>query len=85
MHSSGQHLQQDGADPTVGIVNTIKQLDKMTNRCWIGAGISEIGIVYTYYSLIFLNVLRRDKIGGTWDLFKYPGIRSDSDMYTLGV
>ena len=26
----------------------------------------------------------RDKIGGTWDLFKYPGIRSDSDMYTLG-
>ena len=27
---------------------------------------------------------RRDRLGGTWDLFKYPGIRSDSDMYTLG-
>ena len=27
---------------------------------------------------------RREKIGGTWDLFKYPGIRSDSDMHTLG-
>ena len=27
---------------------------------------------------------RRDAIGGTWDLFRYPGIRSDSDMYTLG-
>ncbi|MEA2349849.1 MAG: monooxygenase, partial [Thermoleophilaceae bacterium] len=26
----------------------------------------------------------RDTIGGTWDLFRYPGIRSDSDMYTLG-
>src|SRR3954447_4625138 len=26
----------------------------------------------------------RDGIGGTWDLFKYPGIRSDSDMFTLG-
>src|SRR5690625_2073792 len=26
----------------------------------------------------------RDNIGGTWDLFRYPGIRSDSDMYTLG-
>ena len=26
----------------------------------------------------------RDAIGGTWDLFRYPGIRSDSDMYTLG-
>src|ERR1700727_1616552 len=26
----------------------------------------------------------RERSGGTWDLFKYPGIRSDSDMYTLG-
>jgi cation diffusion facilitator CzcD-associated flavoprotein CzcO len=26
----------------------------------------------------------RDCIGGTWDLFRYPGIRSDSDMFTLG-
>src|SRR5450759_4064674 len=26
----------------------------------------------------------RERIGGTWDLFRYPGIRSDSDMYTLG-
>jgi monooxygenase len=26
----------------------------------------------------------RDSIGGTWDLFRYPGVRSDSDMYTLG-
>ena len=26
----------------------------------------------------------RDRVGGTWDLFRYPGIRSDSDMYTLG-
>ena len=27
---------------------------------------------------------RRENLGGTWDLFKYPGIRSDSDMFTLG-
>ena len=27
---------------------------------------------------------RRDCVGGTWDLFRYPGIRSDSDMHTLG-
>ena len=26
----------------------------------------------------------RDVIGGTWDLFRYPGVRSDSDMYTMG-
>src|SRR3546814_13435152 len=28
--------------------------------------------------------LRREQLGGTWDLFRYPGIRSDSDMHTLG-
>jgi monooxygenase len=27
---------------------------------------------------------RRENLGGTWDFFKYPGIRSDSDMYTFG-
>ncbi len=26
----------------------------------------------------------RERMGGNWDLFRYPGIRSDSDMYTLG-
>ena len=26
----------------------------------------------------------RERIGGTWDLFRYPGVRSDSDMFTLG-
>ena len=33
---------------------------------------------------VLLNLEGRDSIGGTWDLFKYPGIRSDSDMHTLG-
>ena len=32
----------------------------------------------------FVLLEGRDTIGGTWDLFRYPGIRSDSDMYTLG-
>ena len=32
----------------------------------------------------FVLLDRRDNIGGTWDLFQYPGIRSDSDMHTLG-
>ena len=27
---------------------------------------------------------RRDELGGTWDLFRYPGVRSDSDMHSLG-
>lgn len=54
----------------------------------IGAGIS--GISAAYYlkercpDKTFTILDGRDSIGGTWDLFKYPGIRSDSDMYTLG-
>ena len=54
----------------------------------IGAGISGIGAAYHLqkncpnHSYTILE--GRDNIGGTWDLFRYPGIRSDSDMYTLG-
>ncbi len=54
----------------------------------VGAGISGISGAYylrtqcpTKSIAIFEG---RDTIGGTWDLFRYPGIRSDSDMYTLG-
>jgi len=32
----------------------------------------------------YLLLEGRNAIGGTWDLFRYPGVRSDSDMYTLG-
>lgn len=53
----------------------------------IGAGISGIGAA-TYITQAFPNktvaVLEgRDSVGGTWDLFKYPGIRSDSDLHTF--
>ena len=54
----------------------------------IGAGVSGLGIAahltrhHPQRSLAILE--RRSKIGGTWDLFKYPGIRSDSDMLTFG-
>lgn len=54
----------------------------------IGAGISGIGAAYHLQAKspnrTFAILEGRDSIGGTWDLFKYPGIRSDSDMYTLG-
>lgn len=54
----------------------------------IGAGISGIGAA-VYFSRDLpgkrLAVLEeRDNIGGTWDLFRYPGIRSDSDLHTFG-
>ena len=54
----------------------------------VGAGISGIsaavhlGKACPDKSVAILE--RRENIGGTWDLFKYPGIRSDSDMHTLG-
>jgi len=54
----------------------------------IGAGLSGIGAAYHLQtrcpSRSYLIVEARERIGGTWDLFRYPGIRSDSDMYTLG-
>ena len=54
----------------------------------VGAGISGIGAGYHLQkncpdrSYVILE--GREAMGGTWDLFRYPGIRSDSDMYTLG-
>jgi cation diffusion facilitator CzcD-associated flavoprotein CzcO len=54
----------------------------------VGAGISGIGAGYHLKTRspgrTYAILENRDAIGGTWDLFRYPGIRSDSDMYTLG-
>ncbi|MGB5724332.1 MAG: NAD(P)/FAD-dependent oxidoreductase [Parasphingorhabdus sp.] len=54
----------------------------------VGAGISGIGMAVHLRDKCpgksFAIVERRDDIGGTWNLFQYPGIRSDSDMHTLG-
>jgi monooxygenase len=54
----------------------------------VGAGLSGIGAAYHLQSACpdrsYAIVEAREAIGGTWDLFRYPGIRSDSDMLTLG-
>ncbi|MEM1053013.1 MAG: NAD(P)/FAD-dependent oxidoreductase [Pseudomonadota bacterium] len=54
----------------------------------VGAGISGIGMAAHMQMKApdhtFAIVERRENLGGTWDLFRYPGIRSDSDMHTLG-
>jgi len=54
----------------------------------VGAGISGIDAAYHLQKSCpgksWAILEARDAIGGTWDLFRYPGIRSDSDMYTLG-
>ncbi len=62
----------------------MEQLDVLI----VGAGISGIGAAYHIKTECpgksWVIVEGREALGGTWDLFKYPGIRSDSDMHTLG-
>ena len=54
----------------------------------VGAGLSGIGAGYRLQTespgRSYAILEARDAIGGTWDLFRYPGVRSDSDMHTLG-
>lgn len=54
----------------------------------IGAGIAGINTAYRLKTkmphLTFTILEARDEIGGTWDIFRYPGVRSDSDIYTYG-
>jgi monooxygenase len=54
----------------------------------VGAGISGISAAWHLQDRCptksYAVLERRDDLGGTWDLFRYPGIRSDSDMFTLG-
>jgi monooxygenase len=54
----------------------------------VGAGLSGIGacchLQHNCPGKTYAVLEARERIGGTWDLFRYPGIRSDSDMYTLG-
>ena len=54
----------------------------------VGAGLAGIGSAYWLQEKCpdksYLILEGRERMGGTWDLFKYPGVRSDSDMFTYG-
>src|SRR5690349_18480021 len=54
----------------------------------MGAGLSGIDAAYHLQQRCpkksYVILEQRERIGGTWDLFRYPGIRSDSDMLTMG-
>src|SRR5580658_7259609 len=71
-------------DASGGMIVTIDHFDVLI----VGAGLSGIGAGYHLQSTCpdktYAILEGRGAIGGTWDLFRYPGIRSDSDMYTLG-
>ena len=53
----------------------------------IGAGISGLGAAYRITErnpgTSYVILERREQLGGTWDLFRYPGVRSDSSIFTL--
>jgi monooxygenase len=80
-------MLQSGTTPAGGAgtaTGAVEHFDVL----FVGAGLSGIGAAYHLQkgspgrSYVILE--GRDAVGGTWDLFRYPGIRSDSDMYTLG-
>lgn len=64
------------------------ELEKRFDVLIVGGGLSGIGAACHLQRRCpgksFVILEGRDSIGGTWDLFRYPGIRSDSDMHTLG-
>jgi cation diffusion facilitator CzcD-associated flavoprotein CzcO len=63
-------------------------MDEHIDVLIVGAGLSGIGAAHhlqrAFPSRKYVILESRDTIGGTWDLFRYPGVRSDSDMQTLG-
>lgn len=65
-----------------------KSKEKILDVVIIGAGLSGIGTAYWIQkkcpSKDYLILEARGTLGGTWDLFRYPGVRSDSDMFTFG-
>src|SRR5256886_10364337 len=77
-----QPLRSRGRE--IVMTDTAEHLDVLI----VGAGLSGIGAGYHLQEKCpgksYAILEGRDCIGGTWDLFRYPGIRSDSDMYTLG-
>ncbi|MGN6161103.1 MAG: flavin-containing monooxygenase [Marmoricola sp.] len=66
----------------------MSQQPEHVNVLIIGAGLSGIGaaahLVRDLPDRTYAILERREDLGGTWDLFRYPGVRSDSDMHTLG-
>jgi monooxygenase len=64
------------------------EMDEHVDVLIVGAGLSGVDAAYHLQRYLpgksYAILEARDCIGGTWDLFRYPGVRSDSDMYTLG-
>src|SRR5437764_7949133 len=74
----------DRAAPVTPLERQLHHVDVLI----VGAGLSGIAAGYHLGASApgksYAILEARDAIGGTWDLFRYPGVRSDSDMFTLG-
>src|SRR3954454_22240564 len=74
----------ESLDPDPGAEMQAEHVDVLI----VGAGLSGIGAAHHLQEKCpgktYAILEARDDMGGTWDLFRYPGIRSDSDMFTLG-
>src|SRR5450631_1902924 len=72
------------APPTIEAAKSLEHFDVLI----VGAGLSGIGagchLQRQCPAKFYVILESRNTSGGTWDLFRYPGVRSDSDMYTLG-
>ena len=72
------------AAPVISLEHRQQHVDVLI----VGAGLSGIAAAYHLQASCpdksYAILEARESIGGTWDLFRYPGIRSDSDMFTLG-
>ena len=83
----GARRRRVPSPPRAPVAQTREMTTDHVDVLIVGAGLSGIGAAWrlqhdapgTTYAILE----SRDAIGGTWDLFRYPGVRSDSDMFTL--
>ena len=82
--SGARHADPRGDEHLLTGEEAVEHVDVLV----VGAGLSGIGAAHHLQAEVpwasYALLEARDAIGGTWDLFRYPGIRSDSDMFTLG-
>ncbi|KAJ6261645.1 hypothetical protein Dda_2443 [Drechslerella dactyloides] len=72
--------------PIAAIVKII--MEESFDIVIVGAGVSGVSAAYRVQNMLpdktFIVLERREQIGGTWDIFKYPGVRSDTDLIAYG-